>query len=121
MTLLAFAGGDGAERRAAAAPGGRRCRSMSHASRAHSSKLAAAAYSVDRCDRQTDRRTDRHRTVRYIYAAVSSVNNCGSVLRPEGPRAEVGLMGMERQSASSTPARGSKGSAGPGRGRSPVC
>ena len=41
VTLLAFA----AERRAAAAPDGRRNRSISAAHRAHSSKLAAAACS----------------------------------------------------------------------------
>ena len=59
MTLLAFA----AERRAAvrlaaAAPGGRRCRSISPARRAHNSNPPQAAAAVNRWDRQMEIRID---------------------------------------------------------------
>jgi len=75
VTLLAFA----AERRAAAPLllGARRCRSISPARRAHSSKPAARRGCGTRRNRQTDRRTDRRTPYRYIDPAAyyaSSVN-----------------------------------------------
>jgi len=62
VTLLAFA----AARRAAAAPGGHRYRSIPPARRAHSSKPATAA-----CSGRWPGQTDGHRTVTETLAVAS--------------------------------------------------
>jgi len=66
------------------APGGRRCRSISPAGVALSSKPAAAACANDGTDRQTDRRTDGHTDALQFHRpcsayCASSVNNTKKV------------------------------------------